>query len=420
MSMNELYKLPDGWEWKKFDEVSKFIRGITFKPNEKFDEANENTITCFRTTNIQSELDDRDVMNIDSSLVKSDDKIVNNGDILISSANSLELLGKCCLVKNINYKATLGGFIVCGRANANILDEKYFYYFFSSESNQKRMRNLANKTTGIANLPIKKVEKEYIPIPSLSEQQRIVSKLDFLFQKIDKSIGLHQKNMDEANAFMGSALNEVFGELEEKYGLNNIGNMIEVLTDYHSNGAYKNLKENVELLDEEDYALMIRATDLENEDYIHNVKYITESAYTFMSKSKIYGGEIILPKIGTIGNVYFMPYLDRPTSLAMNLFMLRCSDKVMNKYMFLFLKSPIGHDNILSRANGAVTKTITKDAVRSIELPFPPLPIQQKVVEYLDSVSEKMDKVKSIQKEKMESLKALKASILDKAFRGEL
>lgn len=46
--------------------------------------------------------------------------------------------------------------------------------------------------------------------------------------------------------------------------------------------------------------------------------------------------------------------------------------------------------------------------------------IQQKVVDYLDSVSEKMEKVKSIQKEKMESLKALKASILDRAFRGEL
>ena len=45
---------------------------------------------------------------------------------------------------------------------------------------------------------------------------------------------------------------------------------------------------------------------------------------------------------------------------------------------------------------------------------------QQKVVKYLDEISEKIEKVKSIQKEKMDSLKALKASILDKAFRGEL
>jgi type I restriction enzyme S subunit len=45
---------------------------------------------------------------------------------------------------------------------------------------------------------------------------------------------------------------------------------------------------------------------------------------------------------------------------------------------------------------------------------------QQKVVSYLDEISKKMEKIKQIQKEKMQSLKALKASILDQAFKGEL
>jgi len=49
-----------------------------------------------------------------------------------------------------------------------------------------------------------------------------------------------------------------------------------------------------------------------------------------------------------------------------------------------------------------------------------PLPIQQKVVKYLDEVSQNLEKIKSLQKEKMDNLKALKASILDKAFKGEL
>ena len=45
---------------------------------------------------------------------------------------------------------------------------------------------------------------------------------------------------------------------------------------------------------------------------------------------------------------------------------------------------------------------------------------QQKVVAYLDEISNKIEKIKQIQKEKMQSLKELKASILDKAFKGEL
>jgi type I restriction enzyme S subunit len=53
-------------------------------------------------------------------------------------------------------------------------------------------------------------------------------------------------------------------------------------------------------------------------------------------------------------------------------------------------------------------------------VPVPPLKIQQKVVSYLDEISQKIEKIKQLQKEKTESLKALKASILDQAFRGEL
>ena len=56
----------------------------------------------------------------------------------------------------------------------------------------------------------------------------------------------------------------------------------------------------------------------------------------------------------------------------------------------------------------------------NFEIPLPPLKTQQKVVAYLDEISNKMEKIKQIQKEKMQSLKALKASILDKAFKGEL
>ncbi|XQC05308.1 restriction endonuclease subunit S [Arcobacter cryaerophilus gv. pseudocryaerophilus] len=38
--------------------------------------------------------------------------------------------------------------------------------------------------------------------------------------------------------------------------------------------------------------------------------------------------------------------------------------------------------------------------LRSIELPFPPLKTQQKVVSYLDEISNKMEKIKNLQKRK--------------------
>ena len=414
--MAELYSLPNGWEWKKLDDITELItKGTTPTTNGyKFQNSGINFLKIENIVNGEIDLSTIEMFISEEAHQSQKRSQLQENDVLFSIAGTI---GDTAIVKKEHLPMNINQAIALIRPK-NILNTFFLKYSLLSIISQ----NTKDKQRGgaIKNISLGDIKDLNYPLPPLEEQKRIVAKLDILFAKIDKVIALHQKNIDEADIFMASVLNDVFVELEEKYGLDNIGNMIDILTDYHSNGAYKDLKTNVELLDEEDYALMIRATDLENGDYTNNVKYITESAYNFMSKSKVFGGEIILPKIGTIGNVYFMPYLERPVSLAMNLFMLRCSDKVMNKYMFLFLKSPRGNENILNKANGAVTKTITKDAVRSIELPFPPLKTQQKVVAYLDEISQKMEKIKQIQKEKMQSLKALKASILDQAFKGEL
>jgi len=52
--------------------------------------------------------------------------------------------------------------------------------------------------------------------------------------------------------------------------------------------------------------------------------------------------------------------------------------------------------------------------------PLPPIKTQQKTVAYLDQISSKIEQIKTLQSKKMQSLKELKASLLDKAFRGEL
>ena len=53
-----------------------------------------------------------------------------------------------------------------------------------------------------------------------------------------------------------------------------IGQFIDVLTDYHANGAYKKLKENVELLDDPNFAIMVRTLNFERNDFVEDLKYI--------------------------------------------------------------------------------------------------------------------------------------------------
>ncbi|UCQ19736.1 restriction endonuclease subunit S [Edwardsiella piscicida] len=168
-----------------------------------------------------------------------------------------------------------------------------------------------------------------------------------------------------------------------------LGELLSTLTDYHANGAYQKLKENVELLDSPNFAVMIRTTNFEQEDFSNNVKYISKHAYEFLAKSKVYPNDIIMNKIANAGSSYLMPDLQVPVSLAMNLFLLRVDDTKANPiYVYIYLK--INEAYVKSFANGSVTKTITKDAVRNLEIELPSRAIQDRIVDQFTCVNDKV------------------------------
>lgn len=163
-----------------------------------------------------------------------------------------------------------------------------------------------------------------------------------------------------------------------------LGDVTELLTDYHSNGSYELLKKNVELLDTTNYAIMIRTTNFEKKDFKKDLKYITQNAYEFMKKSKVYPGDILMNKIANAGSVYYMPDLKYPVSLAMNLFLIRTNkEKTCQKYIYNYLK--FNENYIKTYAIGTAATTITKDAVRNLTVYLPQLPIQKKIAAILST-----------------------------------
>ncbi|PIS06566.1 MAG: hypothetical protein COT80_00030, partial [Candidatus Buchananbacteria bacterium CG10_big_fil_rev_8_21_14_0_10_33_19] len=149
-----------------------------------------------------------------------------------------------------------------------------------------------------------------------------------------------------------------------------LGNLITILTDYHANGSYEILRGNVDILDSPDYALMIRTVDFEKDDFENDVKYVSEHAYNFLKKTKVFGGEIIINKIGNAGKVYLVPPLDKKISLGMNQFMIRPKDNLNNYFLYVFLVCKYGRLLLEQRITGAVPLSIDKESVRSVPVPI--------------------------------------------------
>lgn len=297
--------------------------------------------------------------------------------------------------------------------NDKIINFKYGYYAFKYY--KERLANLAsNAVVPIINKTQFSTFKIPVP-PTLEEQQEIVDVLD----AASEIIRLRTACIESAQELIPALFQEMFGDLDcnNSYKKVLFGDIITVLTDYHANGSYEKLKEHVTLLDNPDYALMVRTTDLEKNNFIDNVKYISQSAYEFLEKSKIYGGEIIINKIGSAGNVYLMPKLNRPVSLGMNAFLIRIDEKCANNiFIYNLLTSSYGKKIIQEKVSGAVTKTITKNSIRSLKLYLPP-------VEQQELFAEKAQEIEAYiktQQAELENAKQMFQSLLHHAFTGEL
>ncbi|WP_187922111.1 restriction endonuclease subunit S, partial [Helicobacter pylori] len=163
-----------------------------------------------------------------------------------------------------------------------------------------------------------------------------------------------------------------------------LGDILELLTDYHANGSYEILKNNVTLLKNVDFAIMIRTTNFENNDFKNDLIYIDKKAYEFLSKSKVFAGDILVNKIANAGTAYFMPKLNQPVSLGMNLFLLRIKPSYNNLFIF---KQIANYERVLKTfANGSATKTITKNVIKNLLIPLPPLNEQIAIANILSDV----------------------------------
>jgi len=286
----------------------------------------------------------------------------------------------------------------------------FLYYYLTSKL------NILNKV-GFQGTGLKHLEKNFLYnficlIPPFNEQIKISQVLNKVDQLLDKT----QKTIEEIQhlkkGLMVKILNRDVGNTDFKktrleeipitWKIKKLGEHIDVLTDYHANGSYKKLKENVELVKNEDYAIMIRTTNLVENNF-SDLRYISKSAYNFLAKSKVSPGDIVMNKIADPGTVFLVPKLGKPLSLGMNLFLIRTNPKLTNQtFVFYYLKQ---NENYIKRfTSGSTTKTITKEAVRNLTILVPPLDEQKKIVRLLSEIDSKLDNEKAYKSE-LEQLK---------------
>lgn len=293
------------------------------------------------------------------------------------------------------------------------IDAGYVFQFFKG--------NMQVLESGFKGAGLKHISKAYlsdiqIPHPEeLDDQERIAH----LLGKVEGLIARRKQHLQQLDDLLKSVFLEMFGDPAfnpYNWGSGAFKDAIEYIGDIGSNGSNAVVAKNLQMSDEEDYALMVRTVNLNANDFTDNVKYVSKETYDFFKKSKVFGGELIMNKIGSAGLFWIMPNLNRPVSLGLNQLLIRIKKEVPIAFIYHFYSTQFGQTKIANSIRGAATKSITKTAVKELPLLFPPIDLQNQFA----AIVEKVEVLKSRYQQSLTDLEILYGALSQKAFKGEL
>ena len=203
-------KINPEWENSKVGDVAEFIRGITFSSKDKLDSEDNAVLVATTKAAQEAGIRSKDLVPVDPDKVKKDKSYLQNGDLLISVANSANLLGRRTFVNNLdpNKRYSFGAFMGCLRPNKELILPEYMTVFFGGDRYKEFCLSRANTTTNISNLNWSDLQEFTIPLPPIEIQHEIVAELEAEQQLINankKLIEIYQQKIK-------SKIAEVWGE----------------------------------------------------------------------------------------------------------------------------------------------------------------------------------------------------------------
>ncbi len=266
--------------------------------------------------------------------------------------------------------------------NENELDKEFLYYILSWYDFSVSWTDNSVKW---ATLNKAKLEKLPIPLPPLPTQKLIVQKLDSSFEKIDKSIEITKKNLENLEQLNKSILEEVFSEWE--YKMKNLGELITL-----------------------NYWKWVDKKD-KDENWLYDVYWANWVMYKSNNFLFDWDSIIVWRKWSAWAlNRVNWKFWASDVTYYVTVNWRNDLDYIYNWLKFL---------NIPSLAQW-VKPWINRNQAYELKIPLPPLPKQKEIVAYLDKVFEKNKSLKNEYERKLKNLEELKQSLLKEAFDGRL
>lgn len=297
------------------------------------------------------------------------------------------------------------------------LDDKFLYYYLPIPLKQI---NDATPSVTVKHLSSNSLLQLHFPLPPLTEQQRIVNRIETMFAKLDEAKEKAQNVVDSFETRKAAILHKAFnGQLKidneelsiEDWEDTTIGECCSLGSGGTPSKSHPEYYENGDIP-------WLKTGEIDWND-IYDVEERITNEGVENSSAKIFPAESVVVAMYGMGVTRGKAaILKIPTATNQAVCVLQPNEKLINRFLFYYFMC--NYWQIREQSVGGNQLNLSGKIIASFPIKLPPQNYQLSIVNFLDSILEKESRAKEAAQTVLDQIALLKKSILARAFRGEL
>lgn len=404
------YEVPENWVWVRLGAIAEIVTGGT--PSKKHPEYYGGNFPFYKPSDLDQGRLTYDASEYLSEEGKNVSRIIPKNSTAVCCIGSI---GKC-------------GYLMCeGTTNQQInsaipkINSLCLYYYLCTENFVQDLLSMASATT-IAIVNKSKMESCAFPLPPLSEQQRIVERIEELLAKLDEAKERLQEVADSFAVRKAAILHKAFtGELTKQWRLengvsdesweeSNFGKFTVSQYGYTEKAHWEKVGPK-----------FLRITDIQDNKVDWDEVPWCPIDEAGMKQYAVQIGDIMIARTGATTGKSYLICDDVEAVFASFLIRLKVVDKNLDyNYLYGYMQSEDYWRQITDFSSGIAQPGVSANKLKQIKFKCPSLPEQHEIVRLIDDLLARERAAQQVAEQALASIDLMKKSILARAFRGEL
>ena len=337
--------------------------------------------------------------------------VLQDGDILMSHINSVSHLGKVAIYNKQQDETLIHGMNLLNlRADCNHVESLFAYYFFTSHNFKKQIPNITKNSVNQSSFNITALKELQMPLPPLDVQKRITDVLDCAAALIEK----RKVQIAKLDLLVKSQFAEMF--VEGKYPMVKLEDICGFITKGTTPPTNK-----LHSIPTESSIPYLKVYNLSDSGELHfweEPQYVDiESHNALLVRSKIYPDDVLMNIVGLpLGKFALVTNDFAEWNINQAIAIFRSKEKVLPIYLLNAMMRPNVLRPFLDKAVGIRQINLSLTQCRKLEIPLPPLDLQQQFADFVRTLSRSRKEMQL----GLDKLELLYTSLIQKCFAGEL